>query len=172
MGCGENGTPYTPVLCLVAQSCPTLCNPINCSLQNSSVHRDSSGKNTGVSCHALLQGIFPTQGSNPGLPHYRRILYPPSKLQIYTRELRTCVHTKTCTQNVHSSIVQKMKINQMPISWWLDKLTVVYQCSRLFFSPEKVTWYSGSTDHMWTVKRLYLVETRHITSACCMIPFR
>ena len=30
----------------------------------SSVHRDSPGKNTGVSCHALLQGIFPTQGAN------------------------------------------------------------------------------------------------------------
>ena len=33
------------------------------------------GKNTGVGCHALLQGIFTTQGLNPGLPHYRRILY-------------------------------------------------------------------------------------------------
>ena len=33
------------------------------------------GKNTGVSYHALLQGIFPTQGSNPGLPHCRQILY-------------------------------------------------------------------------------------------------
>ena len=29
----------------------------------------------GEGCHALLQGIFPTQGSNPGLPHYRQILY-------------------------------------------------------------------------------------------------
>ena len=28
-----------------------------------------------VGCHALLQGIFPTQGSNPGLPHCRWILY-------------------------------------------------------------------------------------------------
>ena len=36
---------------------------------------DSPGKNTGVGCHALLQGIFPTQGSNPGLPHCRQILY-------------------------------------------------------------------------------------------------
>ena len=36
---------------------------------------DSPGKNTGVGCHALLQGIFPTQGSNPYLQHYRRILY-------------------------------------------------------------------------------------------------
>ena len=40
-----------------------------------SVHGDSPGKNTGVGCHALLQGIFPTQGSNPGLLHYRQILY-------------------------------------------------------------------------------------------------
>ena len=36
---------------------------------------DSPGKNTGVGCHALLQGIFLTQGLNPGLLHYRRILY-------------------------------------------------------------------------------------------------
>ena len=36
---------------------------------------DSPGKNTGVGCHTLLQGIFPTQGSNPHLAHYRRILY-------------------------------------------------------------------------------------------------
>ena len=36
---------------------------------------DSPGKNTGVGCHALLQGIFPTQGSNPGIPHCGRILY-------------------------------------------------------------------------------------------------
>ena len=38
------------------------------------VRGDSAGKNTKVGCHALLQGIFPTQGSNPGLPHFRRIL--------------------------------------------------------------------------------------------------
>ena len=37
--------------------------------------RDSPGKNISGGCHALLQGIFPTQGSNPGLPHCRQILY-------------------------------------------------------------------------------------------------
>ena len=36
---------------------------------------DSPGKSTGVGCHALLQGIFPSQGSNPYLPHCRQILY-------------------------------------------------------------------------------------------------
>ena len=36
---------------------------------------NSPGQNTGVGSLSLLQGIFPTQGSNPGLPHCRRILY-------------------------------------------------------------------------------------------------
>ena len=36
---------------------------------------DFLGKSTGVGCHFLLQGIFPTQGSNPGLPHCRQMLY-------------------------------------------------------------------------------------------------
>ena len=52
-------------VCLVAQSCPTLCIPMYCSLPRSSVHGNSPGKDAGVDCHALLQGIFPTQGSNP-----------------------------------------------------------------------------------------------------------
>ena len=51
------------------QLCPTLCNPMACSPPGSSVHGDSPGKNTGVGCHALPQGIFRTQGSNPGLLH-------------------------------------------------------------------------------------------------------
>ena len=62
-------------MCLVSHSCPTLCSPIDCSLPGSSVHGDSPGQNTGMSCHALLQGILPTQGSNPGLPHCRCIPY-------------------------------------------------------------------------------------------------
>ena len=60
--------------CLVTQSCLTLCDPMDCSPPGSSVHGDSPGKNTGVGCHALLQGIFPAQGSNPGLQHCRQIL--------------------------------------------------------------------------------------------------
>ena len=63
------------MLCLVTQSCPTLCSPMDCSLIGSSVHGDSPGKNTGVGCHALLQGIFPTQALNLSLPRCRKILY-------------------------------------------------------------------------------------------------
>ena len=67
---------YLTVLCLVAQFCPTLCNPRDCSPPGSYIHGDSPGKNTGVGSHALLQWIFPTQGSNPGLPHCRQIFLP------------------------------------------------------------------------------------------------
>ena len=63
------------MLCLVTQLCPTLCDPMDCSPPGSSVQGDSPGKNTGVGCHALLQGIFPTQGSNPSTLHCRQILY-------------------------------------------------------------------------------------------------
>ena len=63
------------MLCLVAQSCLTLCVPVDWSPPGSFVHGDYSGKNTWVGCHALFQKIFPTQGSNPGLLHCRSILY-------------------------------------------------------------------------------------------------
>ena len=49
------------------ESMLTLCDPMDCCLPGSSVHEDSPGKNIGVGCHALLQEIFPTQGSNPCL---------------------------------------------------------------------------------------------------------
>ena len=48
----------------VAQLCPALCNPMDCPW-------NSPGQNTWVGSLSLLQGIFPTQVSNPGLPHCR-----------------------------------------------------------------------------------------------------
>ena len=52
---------FSVCACLVSQSCPTFCDSMDCSPPGSSVHGDSPGKNTGVGCYALLQGIFPTQ---------------------------------------------------------------------------------------------------------------
>ena len=71
----HHGSPLWAVRCLVTQSYPTLCNPMDCSPPGSTVHGNSPGKNTGVGCHALLQRIMLTQGSNPCLPHCRWILY-------------------------------------------------------------------------------------------------
>ena len=56
----------------VAQSCPTLHNLMDCSLSGFLGPWNSPGKNTGVGSLPLLQGIFPTQESNPGLLHCRQ----------------------------------------------------------------------------------------------------
>ena len=74
---GLNELNYTKYLeqYIVAQSCLTLWDSIDCTVPSFSVYGDVPGKNTGVGFHALLQGIFPTQGSNPGLPYCRQILY-------------------------------------------------------------------------------------------------
>ena len=61
--------------CSVAKSSPTLCNPMDSSPPGTSVYGIYPGKNTGVCCHSLLQGIFPTQRLNLGLLHCRQILY-------------------------------------------------------------------------------------------------
>ena len=53
----------------------TLCELIDCCLPGFSVHGVLQAMNTRVGSHSLLQGIFPAQGSNPGLPHCSQILY-------------------------------------------------------------------------------------------------
>ena len=60
---------------LVTQLCLTLCDPMDCSPLGSSVLGNCPGKNTGVGCHSLLQGICLTQESNLSLPHCRKIPY-------------------------------------------------------------------------------------------------
>ena len=66
---------FSRVFCqrvLVTQSCPTLCDPMNCRPSGLLCLWNSPGKNTS---HSLFQGIFLIQGSNLGLLHCRRILY-------------------------------------------------------------------------------------------------
>ena len=63
-------------MCQVA-SVVSVRDPMDYSPQDSSIHGDSPGKNAGVGCHALLQGIFPTQDLtcivmefSPSFPQY------------------------------------------------------------------------------------------------------
>ena len=64
--------------CSVPQKCLTLCNPMDCSLPGGPWN--SPGKNTGVGCHFLLQGIFLMQGSNLHLLHWQADSLPLSHL--------------------------------------------------------------------------------------------
>ena len=56
------------VLGLVGQSCPSLCDPMDCSPPGSFVHGHSPDKDPGVGCHALLQGNLPHPGIKPRSP--------------------------------------------------------------------------------------------------------
>ena len=69
----------------VAQSCLTLCDSMDYAW-------NSPGQNTGVGSLSLLQGMFPTQGLNPGLPHCRQILYTLSH-KGSPRTLQSVAHT-------------------------------------------------------------------------------
>ena len=77
------------LLCLVSRPCLTLCDPMNYSPPGSPV-RDSPSKNTGAGCHVLHQGIYPTQDSNPGLPHCSWVLYHLSYC-VCTKSLQLCL---------------------------------------------------------------------------------
>ena len=81
----------------VAQLCLSLWNP-----SGSSVHGNSPGKNTGVGCNSLLQGLFPIQGLNLGLLHCRQILYhlshQGSKTSHNIRRVNSSWKCITCTR--------------------------------------------------------------------------
>ena len=77
---------------LLAQSCLTL-RPHGLKPARLLRPWNSPGENTGVGCHSLFQGIFPTQGWNPGVLHCRRILYVfLSHRGRYVCHLETDVH--------------------------------------------------------------------------------
>ena len=65
----------TIVTVKATRSCPTLCSPRDCSPPGSSVHGILQARILGWGAISSSRGIFPTQGSNPGLPHCRWILY-------------------------------------------------------------------------------------------------
>ena len=62
---------WVKVKVLVVQLCPTLCDPMDCSLPGSSVHGISQARILEWAAIPFLQGMFPAQESNPGLAHCR-----------------------------------------------------------------------------------------------------
>ena len=80
------------------QSCPTLCDPVDCSPPTRLLCPwDSPGRNTGVGCCVLFQGIFLTQGLNPVFLHCRQILYhlshQPGKIFLLLEVTNKITHT-------------------------------------------------------------------------------
>ena len=170
---------FCAVLCLVAQSCPTLCDPMNYSLPGCSVYGDSPGKNTGVGCHVLLQGIFPTQGSNPGLLHHRLILYHLSR-----QGSPFCSPTYSKMQKARLVPFLPQLCNQLfllwtPFSFFLKKKIIIYfGCSGssllcvgfLWLRPGRATFCSPSYCSGVLIAVASLVAEhglQHISLRCC-----
>ena len=108
--------------CLVAQSCPSLCDPMDCSPPGSSVHGDSPEKNDGVGCYVLLQlGVLqfssvakscptlcdPMNSSTPGLPVLHQLLeFTQTHVHwvgVPSSHLIPCRHFCSCPQSLPAS---------------------------------------------------------------------
>ena len=72
---------------------------------------DFLGKSSGVGCHFLLQGIFPTQGSNPGLLHCRQTLYRLS-------------HQRSQISHVESQIFFSTAVKMVPVAYSYDFIDI------------------------------------------------
>ena len=83
---------------------------------------DSPGKNTGMGCHSLLQKIFPTQESNPGLLHCRQMLYrlshqgSPSMKERFGQN----THTHTTSDLVSSSVSSNTLMQAIRVESHID----------------------------------------------------
>ena len=153
------------VLCLVAQSCPTLCDPMNCSPPGASVHGDSPGKNTGVGYHALSQGIFPTQGSNPGLLHCRWILYWA------TQEASSPVTNYYAQQQFSLSFVH-CKILYLHVHVYSHMHTHVWCSTHVHVHLHTKNSCSSDKSEIWNGMLTSVILITGVTSCCfCWVPF-
>ena len=96
---GAMGFPLSEMYKSESESCSVVSNSLQPHGQYSPWN--SLGQNTGMGSLSLLQGIFPTQGLNPGLPHCRRILYQLSH--------------KGSPRNVLYSLTEEMKFSYCPV---------------------------------------------------------
>ena len=112
---------------------------------------DSPDKKTEVGCHFLLQGIFPSQGSNLHLLHYRQILYSWA-----TREAPESINYRLCDQDVIKpsllervvDLINQRSENLVPC-WSLKVLPVLLSKLIHGSQPEKYTWVIKLTLMSW-----------------------
>ena len=102
--------------CMLAeslQSCPTVCDRMDCSPPGSSVHGILQARNTGVDCHVLLQGIFLT------LVSYVHLLPPALAGRFFTTTATWEAHQK----NLYWQLCTENKAQNSPVVWGADNLT-------------------------------------------------
>ena len=127
------------------------CDPMDCGPPGSFCSWDFSDKNTGVGCHFLLQGIFPTQSSNPRLLHCRWVLYhwatqkAPFQCQATINPLFVSImFPQFWTFNING-IIQYVVLCDWHLSLGLMFIRFIPVSELHFFLlPNNIPWY-GST---------------------------
>ena len=126
---------------------------VSCSVVSWTVARllcpwNTPGKRTGVGCHTLIQGIFPTQVMNPGLPLCRQILY-------HLRHL----HVVMCIVNMQEGdLICRASENHLTMeSFWYEIPVTLHQCFVGYYLNNVVVVSKYSTLHyriMWLLQRI------------------
>ena len=107
---------------------------------------DSPGKNTRVGCHCLLQGIFPTQGSNPSplcILHYRQVLYQwdtweapiPVRATFFDprqKFLNNVTLSFSCLQLINDNFLKREHFLGFIKTHKEEKLRIIYLCVHYF----------------------------------------
>ena len=128
----------------VARSCATPCDSMDCKPTRLLCPWNLLGKSIGVGCHFLLQGMFLTRGSNPGLPHCRQTLYslPPGKpkkdIEMADKHMKRCSASliirqmliKTTKRHhltlVRTTLIKKSTNNKCWRGWGEKKRTLLH----------------------------------------------
>ena len=134
-------TDWKKVKVFIAQSCSTLCDPMDTEPARLLCPWDSPGKNTGMGSHSLLQGIFPIQRSNPGLLHCRHI-------------------TAWAT-----TIIKVYGSTQSPFPWCGVGLPHVTQVVLL---KDFIPWLTGITGKVVSTYKLVMIRTTGPNVVICM----
>ena len=137
---------------------------------------DSPGQNTGVGSLSLLQGIFPTQGSNPGVLHCRQILYQLSHKVSPNVSCRQVQNLNMLIQFVISCwsgflVVDKMNAKAVALKLELtsDQQEGLLKCRLLGLTPEFVIhWFwSGALEFSFLMSSLrWLFQRLHFENHC------
>ena len=131
---------------------------------------NSLGKNIGVGTHSLLQGIFPTQGLNSGLKHYRQILYCLSHQGSPLVNNKWSVNIRLFEKNCHC---QLSEMNTCCVSGSVVKWFRVKVCKPArgpILSKEFVCWHDSQAKNLYMFKAklhnghlLYLEKLKRLT---------
>ena len=133
----------------------------------------SPGQNTGVGSLSLLQGIFPTQGSNPGLPHCRQILYQLSQ----SYNLLNSLHNYTAKAVFQNTSKNQKKQTSLIVFCVVSEphkrlFQETWQCSLFFVHPQwDIFNFSHYSPSRKTCKKLFSGILFLVVCVCIVLNF-